>query len=222
MMQGTRAKKMRCGNFAAKACRNDASAWALQKYLRLERHCYSLRCESALFVKTNPHMITFYLDDAIAKVWHDDTIPCIFTKVHRTMTSADLERLSKTVSETVKKLKRRDRGILFSVTDLHSCENWSADMVKDFVLAVVSAEYKAGIARKFVVRPADSHSRNALVHGLVAAPNMNTSVHDDLLEILREIERFKSTNPNSLQENNHGMNPFRRLVKLMTSREVKV
>lgn len=163
-------------------------------------------------------MITFYLDDAIAKVWHDDALNCVVTKVHRTMTTSDLERLAKTVSETIKKLRRRHPGMLYAVTDLQTCHHWSADMVKDFVLNVVAAEYKAGAARKYFVRPVDGQSRNALVHGLLAAPNMNTSVHDNLLEVLREIERAKLIDPNSLQTNGSVMNPFKRLVKLVTLR----
>jgi hypothetical protein len=161
-------------------------------------------------------MVTFYFDDATAKVWYDDSIQCLFTKVHRTLTSADLELLSKTVCNAVKRLNRQHRGSLFSVTDLQSCENWSVDMIKDLMIHVISAEYKAGIARKFFLRPINISSRNALVQGLLSLPNMNTSVHDHQRDVIFEIEQIRSTgDAESLRSKSAGR-PFQRFIQRFT------
>jgi hypothetical protein len=154
-------------------------------------------------------MVTFFFDDAIAKVWFDDSTRCLYTKVQRTLSTADLKRLSKTVCGVIKKVKRQPHGLLCSVTDMQSCENWSTEMVRDLVEHVISAEYKAGITRKFVVRPTDSVSRRALVYGLVSVPNMNTSVHDSH-ELSREIQHFRIT---SEAESPKKGRPLQRLIK---------
>lgn len=158
-------------------------------------------------------MVTFFFDDAIAKVWFDASTRCLYTKVQRTLTSSDLQRLAKTVRSLIKKLKRQNRGLLCSVTDMQSCENWSAEMVKDLVENVVAAEYEAGIDRKFVVRPTDSVSRRALVYGLVSVPNMNTSVHDHH-ELNREIAHFRTSNETEFAKKTK---PFQRLMQRIAS-----
>lgn len=64
-------------------------------------------------------MITFYFDDAVAKVWYDSSMKCLFMKVQRALTSSELDLLAKAVLGAIKKLKRDSDGALYLVSDLH-------------------------------------------------------------------------------------------------------
>lgn len=135
--------------------------------------------------------MTIYTDNSFAKMWVDETLPCVFTRINAGPRSqADVEELNRQLSNALRKLQKRRFGVIFSITDMTICSKWSVAEMRDF-MNVAANEYKMGVTHKFFIRPIEGHSRQALLQALIAIPNIRTNVHADEANALREIDEIR-------------------------------
>ena len=134
--------------------------------------------------------MTTYFDEPYAKVWADESLPCVYTAIERPLSLEEFNNTARYQLSAVIQMNR-SKAESFSITDFTSCRQLSKEEATAYMTKIVEREFRLGVTHKFFIRSHDKITRESFIHGLVAAASLNFYVCESFAEVLREINSIK-------------------------------
>lgn len=145
-------------------------------------------------------------------IWTDETLPGLFISPPHDLSAIEIGKLPKPLSAAVKKLRTCPGNFQFILINLEKvkCER---QLLSKFLETAVIPFIHAGQVHTFFIRPSDLSTRKILVDALLAVPSLNLHVHDNMQEILTQVNYIKNLSMDGTKLMKKSRTPFLQRVR---------
>lgn len=106
--------------------------------------------------------MTVYLDESFAKVWVDETIPCVFSTITEPLNKSQLDIIAEIELQCLKKLKKKHTEV-FSLVNLQHCLTSMEKAIVHYLNRTVRKQFYSGLTSKLLVSPTEKMTRASLM-----------------------------------------------------------